>query len=253
MSDEHLSRIPPHERRRLIAAGGERADELAERRLAGEPLQYLEGTAAFADFDVVVDRRVLVPRPETEGLYELVSSMRPPPEVVVDIGTGSGVLAIALARRFRGARVIATDLSPDALSVARSNAAALNVEIEFYCGDLFGPLGPELVGEVDLVVSNPPYVAEGEWDSLPSDVRREPRMALVGGERGTEVYERLAADLDRWLDPGGVVAVEIGETQGHSVSRLLSVVGETRVLRDLAGRDRYVIGGGVDRIGGGRA
>lgn len=234
------SRLPPHERRRLAAIPGGDLDELIRRRLAGEPLQYLEGSAAFADLEVLVDERVLIPRPETEGLYELAATEAKDPRLVVDIGTGSGVLAIALARRFPAATVHAVDTSASALEVARENARRYHLAVEFHRGSLFSALPEELRGEVDLVVSNPPYVATDEWHDLPADVRREPREALVAGPTGTEIIEEILAEVEAWLTPGGVFASEIGEAQGASLLAAASLAG-ARVVADLTGRDRYLL------------
>lgn len=239
--ERSLDRLPAHERRRLRAVPGADPEELAARRLAGEPLQYLEGTAPFTDFDVAVDPRVLVPRPETEGLVELAAHAVESPEVIVDLGTGSGVIAIALARRFPRADVHAVESDPAALAVAGHNVSDLAPGISLHLGELFDPLPVDLEGRVELVVSNPPYVSEAEWDSLPDDVRREPRRALVAGREGTEVLEAIAAGVGRWLRPGGVVACEIGETQEAAVRRLFAAVGSVEVARDLAGRIRYVV------------
>ncbi|HSJ35371.1 MAG TPA: peptide chain release factor N(5)-glutamine methyltransferase [Acidimicrobiia bacterium] len=236
-----FSRLPPHEQRRLRHLGRADLEELAARRLAGEPLQYLEGSAPFTDFEVVVDARVLVPRPETEGLFELAAGMMGDPEVIVDLGTGSGVLAIALARRFSGAAVHATDLSKDALELAESNAGSLGVEIRFHRGDLFAALPESLAGRVDLMVSNPPYVAESEWESLPADVRREPPTALVAGPRGTEVLARIAAGAGEWLRRGAVLVCEIGEEQASLLVPMFVGLGPVEIHRDLAGRDRYLL------------
>ncbi|MFP3914272.1 MAG: peptide chain release factor N(5)-glutamine methyltransferase [bacterium] len=239
--EDVLSGLPPHERRRLEAVPGGDVTDLARRRAEGEPLQYLEGTAPFADFDVVVDERVLIPRPETEGLYELAASLAGEPELIVDLGTGSGVLAIALARRFPDAEVHAVDISPAALDVARANSRRLGTGMHFHEGDLFGPLPDRLRRRVDLLVANPPYVAADEWATLPPDVRREPRRALVAGEAGTEVLERIAAGAGEWLSPGGAVICEMGETQTEAMERAFSVVGVVTVHSDLAGRPRYVV------------
>jgi len=236
-----LSKLPAHERRRLLAADPHRAQELARRRLAGEPLQYLEGTAAFKDFDVLVDDRVLIPRPETEGLVELVTRLVEKPNTNVDLGTGSGVLAIALARRFPNARVHAVDISAPALEVAEANAERLGVSVEFHHGDLFDPLPPRLKGTVDLLVSNPPYVAEGEFADLPVDVKREPRLALLAGHDGTEILERIARQAGEWLASGGVVACEISEFQGDWARDAFSPLGPPEIRLDLAGRPRYVV------------
>lgn len=239
--DEMLSRLPGHEQRRLLALPDADPEELARRRIDGEPLQYLEGTAAFCDFDVTVDERVLVPRPETEGLYELASKTVEDPATVVDLGTGSGVLAIALARRFPGAEVHAVDRSAAALEVANANASRLGAPVTFHRGDLLAALPARLRGRVDLLVSNPPYVSEGEWQHLPRDVRREPRDALVAGRRGTEVLERIAGGADDWMALGGVVVCEMGETQGEEVERAFSRLGTPEVHVDLSGRPRYVL------------
>ncbi len=226
----------------LSAVELRRLAELEARRLEGEPLQYLEGSAAFGPFELVVDDRVLVPRPETEQLWELAVALVERPAVIVDVGTGSGALAVALARTFPEARVVATDVSAEALAVAELNRARLGVEVEFRCGDLFDALPGELRGRVDLLVSNPPYVAEGEWESLPADVRREPRGALVAGPRGTEVLERLVGGLDRWLAADGVAVFEIGESQGEFLAEWASGLGRrVEVRRDLAGRDRFLV------------
>jgi release factor glutamine methyltransferase len=239
VSGSFLDRLPPHERRRLAALDA--AEDLARRRLEGEPLQYLEGSAQFIDFEVSVDGRVLIPRPETEGLFELAVAQSSNPRVIADLGTGSGVLAIALARRFPRSEVHAVDDSPDALEVARDNAAALEVDVHLHLGNLFSALPPDLDGAADLVVSNPPYVAAGEWESLPVDVRREPRRALVAGPEGTETLLRIGAGVGRWLAPGGVVVCEIGETQAEGTIEAFSEVGPTEIRLDLTGRPRYVV------------
>ena len=233
--------IPAHEERRLraVATDDEHLRRLIGRRAAGEPLQYLEGTAAFGPIDLVVDERVLIPRPETEGLWELATGLVTAPQVIVDLCTGSGALAIALARSFPEARVVGTDISADALDVARANGRRLAPRVEWRQGDLFDALDPSLEGAVDLLVSNPPYVAEAEWPSLPDDVRREPRSALVAGETGLEVHRRIASELGAWLD--GVAVVEIGADQGESAADIYGTGAQIR--RDLAGRERYVVVG----------
>jgi release factor glutamine methyltransferase len=240
------SKLPRHEARRLwnvVDSDTTRFRQLEARRLAGEPLQYLEGTAAFGPLDLVVDRRVLIPRPETEQLWEMVARMEIDPAVIVDLCTGSGALAIACKATWPEARVVATDLSREAAAVARLNARRLGVEVEVYEGDLFAALPVDLQGAIDLLVSNPPYVAEWEWDGLPDDVRAEPRMALVAGPEGTEVLDRIAGSVCGWLAPGGLVALEMGETQGdHLAVALGSTLGEVEVRVDLTGRDRFVVG-----------
>lgn len=235
--------LPSHEIRRLRAVANTDAEfeALVERRLAGEPLQYLEGTAAFGSWDLQVDPRVLIPRPETELLWEVAAALVESPSVIVDLCTGSGALAIALAKSFPDSRVVGTDLSPDALDVARLNGELLDASVEWLCGDLFAALPRELAGAVDLLVSNPPYVAEHEYAALPEDVKREPRLALVSGPTGLEVYERIAAEIGRWLTPGGRFALEIGETQGEALGALFADF-EPELRWDLNRRDRFVIG-----------
>lgn len=237
--------IPDNERRRLQAVAGdpEMLAELVRRREAGEPLQYLEGTAPFGPFDLVVDRRVLVPRPETEGLWEIARNLVEDPTLIVDLCTGSGALAIALAVSVPGARVIGTDISASALDVARINGSAHAPGVEWAEGDLFDALDTSLAGSVDLVVANPPYVATSEWRRLPVDVRHEPRMALVSGPTGLEVLRRIATESPAWLATGGVVACEIGESQAGEVTQMFSGFASVQVLPDLAGRDRYLVAG----------
>jgi release factor glutamine methyltransferase len=240
VTDSFLARLPLHERRRLEALAGVDHEMLARRRWLGEPLQYLEGTAPFGDVDLHVDHRVLVPRPETEGLVELAASLAGSPGVVVDLGTGSGAIAIALARRFPHAEVHAADVAAEALEVAQRNVVAFAPGVRLHEGDLFEALPADLRGRVDLVVSNPPYVAEGEWDALPADVRREPPSALVAGPIGTEVLERIAGEVGEWLVPGGKVVCEIGERQSV-VAGAFSHLGRVSVRPDLAGRPRYLV------------
>lgn len=229
----------------MVVAGGNptRFAALVALRLRGHPLQYLEGTAAFGPLDLAVDDRVLIPRPETEQLWEMACRLVPHPRVVLDLGTGSGALALAFAHRFPAARVVAVDASPGALEVASANGDRLGLAVEWLAGDLFDPLPAELEGAVDLLVSNPPYVAEAEWPDLPTDVRHEPRQALVAGPRGTEVLERIAAAAPRWLAPGGWLACEIGETQGGWAREAFSAgLVDVEVRPDLTGRDRFVVG-----------
>lgn len=240
-----MNRLPPHEVARLRAVSVDEVEfrNLVDRRMAGEPLQYLEGTAAFGPFELAVDPRVLVPRPETEGLWEIARSVVDAPTLIVDLCTGSGALAIALQSSFPAARVIGTDLSGPAIELAQVNGAALAPSVEWRQGDLFDALDSELAGRVDLLVSNPPYVAATEWARLPEDVRREPRMALVAGPTGLEVLRRIATESKAWLRRGAVLVCEIGEDQGSAASDMFSGFSWCEIRRDLAGRDRYVVAG----------
>jgi release factor glutamine methyltransferase len=229
---------------RLSPAERERFDALAARRTAGEPLQYLEGSIPFGPVEVSVDRRALIPRPETEQLFELaVAALEDagPGTVIVDLCTGSGALALALKHAFPAARVFGTDIDPGALALASSNAAAAGLEVTLLEGDLFAALPERLRGRIDLLVANPPYVSEAEWDALPAEVRdHEPRRALVAGPSGTEVVERIAEEAYWWLGVGGYTICEIGETQGE---RALEAFGafDRAIRHDLNGRDRFVV------------
>lgn len=242
-----MTKLPPHEVRRLEAVAPSEADlnRLIEARRAGAPLQYLEGSAAFGPFELFVDHRVLIPRPETEQLWELVSEVLiARPSVVLDMCTGSGALAFSMARSFPGARVIGVDISAEALEVAAINRQRLGLSVDLVESDLFDQLADELVGAIDLIIANPPYVANREWDGLPEDVRAEPRVALVAGEEGTEVLDRLIESAPLWLAPGGMIACEIGETQARHVRATMERnLAWTRIEVDLAGRPRFALAG----------
>jgi release factor glutamine methyltransferase len=219
---------------------------LMARRAAGEPLQYVLGAWEFHGREFRLSRHTLIPRPETEGLAELAvdslrarGSQRP---IALDVGTGSGAIAVTLAAEVPAARVVATDLSLEALRTARENAALHGVapRIAFVRCDLYSAL--KCGGCFDVVVSNPPYVAEGEWPSLPSAVREhEPPGALLAGPDGLSFVRRLAAGAGDLLAPGGKLWCEIGAAQGAAAASLtppfLRLLG---VFPDLAGRDRYV-------------
>lgn len=237
-----MKTLPDHELARLQAVAGPQGplEELIERRLGGEPLQYLEGSAAFGPLTLQVDERVLVPRPETEGLFELATRMVRHPEVILDLCTGSGALALALKHSFPGASVFATDISEEAIEVASANRSGTGLDVYLAVGSLFDPVPASLLGEVDLIVANPPYVADSDFDALPLDVKREPRVALVSGPTGLEVIQQIGAAAAQWLRPGGVVICEIGEDQGVSASSSFADLPAV-VRQDLAGRDRYVV------------
>jgi release factor glutamine methyltransferase len=215
---------------------------LVTRRQAGEPLQYLEGTVDFGPLTLKIDRRALIPRPETERVWEeAVASLRRagPGTVIVDLGTGSGCLALALKHAFPDARVIGVDISPAALSLARENGVATGLEVEWTEGDLFGPLPRSLEGRIDLIVSNPPYVATG--DALPAEiVDHEPALALFAGPVGTEMLARIAAEAYWWAGVGGWVICEIGDGQAEAAEALFSGF-DREVRKDLAGRDRILV------------
>ncbi len=212
-----------------------RLEVLAARRLNGEPLQYLEGTVSLGSVELAVDERVLIPRPETEYLFEMLDPSSHP-SLVVDLCTGSGALALALKRRYPSARVIGTDVSRAALEVAIANGVANDLIVDWFQGDLFDALPGELAGEVDLLVANPPYIAEGDWSGLPEDVQREPRLALIAGPTGMEIADQILAKVRRWLAPSGEAWVEVGEDQAQDLADRFSA----QVVIDQYGRDRFV-------------
>lgn len=234
--------LPAHETRRLAAlCSGSDLERLVARRAAGEPLQYLEGTVDFGPITLKIDSRALIPRPETERLWEeAVRSLGQagPGTVIVDVGTGSGCLALALKHAFPEARVIGTDVSEDALALAKENVAFTGLEVELVHGDLFEPV-QHLAGRVDLIVSNPPYVADG--DELPAEiVDHEPHQALFAGPTGTEVLARIAEEAFWMVGVGGWVLCEIGDSQAEEARRLFSAF-DREVRQDLAGRDRILV------------
>lgn len=211
-------------------------------RCTGVPLQHLTGEQQFMDLLLRVRPGVFVPRPETEVLVERALELLPEREasIVVDVGTGTGAVALALKRYRPEASVFATDSSPEASALARENARRLGLAVGVLEGDLFAPLPGALRGRVDLVVSNPPYITREEYQGLPPDVRADPYEALVGG---TDVHRRLADESPRWLRPGGWLVLEIGASQAGEVRSLLDPgFDEVEVLSDLAGRDRIVRG-----------
>lgn len=256
--------VPLHEAERLLAVAmgrsrhqlraeavvdaeaAQRYLDLVQKRLAGIPLQHLEGTVQFGPIDLRTDGRALVPRPETERLWEEAGAAlgeAGPGTVIVDLCTGGGNLALALKHRFPLAQVYATDLAGEALALAEENAAALQLDVMFLHGDLFAPLPSELYGRVDLLVANPPYVTEAEFDRLPVDVRdHDPRQALVAGPRGDEVLAQIAADAYWWMGTGGWLFCEIGETQSERALELFGAYLDVEVRPDLTGRPRILVG-----------
>lgn len=207
---------------------GERALQdfttLVTRRCKGEPVAYLLGEKEFWSLDFSVDDRVLTPRPETEILIEetlsLAARCTEPALHILEIGTGSGAVSIALASELPHALFWSTDISTEALAVARSNAErhALADRITFIAGDVFAPV----TGEFHFIISNPPYIPEEEFDTLPVDVRQyEPRMALVGGRRGLDIHRELIRQAHRFLLEDGWMLLEMGHGQGLQIEALL--------------------------------
>ena len=223
--------------------------DLLERRAAGEPLQYVLGRWGFRRLDLYVDRRVLIPRPETEmvvqiALAELCAMERKRP-TVVDLGTGSGAIALSIALEAPKSQVWATDVSPGAIEVARANLAGLGIaaaRVRLVEGSWFDALPPGLRGQVDLVVSNPPYVADGE--PLPEEVDGwEPRQALRSGPTGLEDIATIVGEARSWLANAGALVVEIAP---HQATDAVAVARErgyshAEVRRDLTDRDRILV------------
>jgi len=231
-----------HPERELTADETQRYDEALARRATGVPAQYITGHQEFWGLDLIVSPAVLIPRPETEHVVEAVLEFakadgrgRPSPHGlrIVDVGTGSGAVALALAKELPAAEIHATDISPEALEVARANAARheLTSRIKFHQLDLLNGL-PR--GEFDFVVSNPPYVGESEEDSVQLEVRKfEPRNAVFGGPSGLEVIERLIPEAHETLRPGGWLVFEISGTIADRVRSRLSNWDEVAIRNDL--------------------
>ena len=213
---------------------------LLDRRAQGEPLQYITGSQAFMGYEFAVDPRVLIPRLDTEMLCDCALELLPvdADAAVLDVGTGSGALAVSIALRRPRARVTAVDISEAALDVARANAGRLGARVRLVQSDYFAGVAGE---RFDLIVSNPPYVTRDELAALPPDVRREPRLALDGGDDGLNAYRVFAREAAAHLRPGGRIIVEVGAAQADAVADLFSgSIGPTDVLLDLQGARRFV-------------
>lgn len=240
------------ERARELSPDQQRTlDTWLRRRAAGEPIQYITGRAAFRGLDLAVNASVLVPRPETEGLVEAVletlrrEAAHWPAPRVLDLGTGSGAIALAIAHEHPAATVTATDASEAALEIARANAAALGLaaRVTFALGDWLDALGGDDLFEV--VVSNPPYIATGEWEALPHDVRAfEPQQALFSGASGLEALREIVDEAPRHLVSGGLLALELAEARAEEVAGWLEGAHDwsgVELRDDLSGRPRVLL------------
>jgi release factor glutamine methyltransferase len=221
-------------------AGYRQAMERAER---GEPIPYLIGHAPFMDLEILVSSDVLIPRPETEQLVETAAAWGRERGVIriVDVGTGSGCIAVSLAHRLPQATVVAVDISVAALAVAAANVARhAPGRVHLLCGDLLAAIN----SEIDLIVANLPYVAAGEWPALPIGVQSfEPRLALDGGDDGLNLIRALLTQAAARLRPGGLALLEIGWQQGQVVIALAQEAfpgAEVTLQQDFAGNDRIV-------------
>ncbi|MGI9606612.1 MAG: peptide chain release factor N(5)-glutamine methyltransferase [Acidimicrobiales bacterium] len=227
-------------------------DSMVQRRCGGEPIQYVLGHWAFRELDLLVDDRVLIPRPETEIVAGLVldelDRLRPPGSgqtgTVVDLGSGSGAIGLSVASERPGTRVVLTDSSDDALAVARANLAGLGMRgasVEVHAGSWFDALPERLRGECDVVASNPPYVPAG--DELPASVEAwEPASALRSGADGLDDLRKIVADARPWLGPAGAIVLEMDPRQIEPMTALLQEHGfDTGTHPDLAGRHRAIV------------
>lgn len=220
--------------------------ELTHRRRSGEPVAYITGRKEFMGLDFMVNPSVLIPRPETELLVENALKLMPPASTVVDVGTGSGAIAVSLAFHNPGVRVFAVDCSSEALEVARRNAVKNGVaDRVFFCeGSLLDPLNGLLQPcQVDLITANLPYIATGDLQELPREVRMfEPLLALDGGAEGLEHYRRLIPQAEIYLKQSGALLFEIGFNQSRQALNLLNPnLWQATVTQDLAGLDRLVL------------
>jgi release factor glutamine methyltransferase len=231
-----------HPERELTSDETQRYDEALARRAIGVPAQYITGHQEFWGMDLIVSPAVLIPRPETEHIVETVLELakstverRASPPVIVDVGTGSGAIALALAKELPAAEIHATDISPEALEVATANAARheLTSRIKFHQADLLEGFPP---ASFNFVVSNPPYVGESEEDSVQLEVRKfEPRTAVFAGPTGLEIIERLIPQAKLTLKPGGWLVFEISGTIAEAVRHNLAGWAEVRLTNDLQG------------------
>jgi len=223
---------------------------LVKRCIQNEPVQYLTGRCEFYSLSLKVAPVCLIPRPETELLVERAIEFlrsREGEQYVCDLCTGCGCIAVAIAKNFSKAKIIATDICDEALSVAVENIKKyeLDQRIELLQGDLFAPVINQLdIKEFDLIVCNPPYVSGDEYEKLDAKVKTEPKLALDGGADGLDVYRRIAADSGGHLKKGGAILLEIGFAQGRQVKKLLedtNVFGPIKIEKDFNNNDRVVI------------
>lgn len=216
-----------------------KARHLAGRRAEGEPLQYVTGVVGFRRLELQIGPGALIPRPESELVTGVALDLLPRDGLLVDIGTGAGAMALAVADERPDARVVATDVAPEALEWAKKNRSRLDLDVEFFEGDLFECLPQDLVGSIDVVVSNPPYVPE-DFSLAPVIRDHEPHVALFAADDGLEIIERLLRTAPRWLRPQGWVVLEMDHAQRDAVRALLqdSRYRDIDILEDQTGRPR---------------
>ena len=230
----------------LSSTQSDRLASLLDRRLSGEPLAYIVGTREFYSLELDVNEHVLIPRQETELLVDIVMEYLPrfgPMPTVVDVGTGSGAVALAIAAHNESVDLIATDVSRHALEVARRNASRLGIDdrVRFVRCDMLEAVG----GPVDIIVSNPPYIPSGQIGRLQVEVQREPMIALDGGDDGLEPFRRLLAQANDKLARGGVIVVELMPEQMESAAEIarqtIPALSALRTRDDLMGSERALV------------
>ncbi len=223
----------------------EACDCFVKRRLRGEPLQYIIGSSSFMGHDFIVNKDVLIPRPETELLVEEVCLFAKPDSKILDICTGSGNIAVSLKRLMPLIGICAVDISGDALAIARKNAALYGVDkdIEFYKADIFEGLPFDKRHKFDIIVGNPPYVKSDEIECLQEEVRAEPRIALDGGRDGLDFYRRLEEIVPVSLKRKGALFLEIGFREAQDVVDIFkrrSLFKARKIIKDSSGIDRVI-------------
>ena len=238
--------IYAHPERQLTADEESRYTEVINERARGVPAQYIVGHQEFWGLDFIVNPSVLIPRPETEHLIETVLELSktysaPSQLKMIDVGTGSGAIALALAKEFPSAEVHACDISADALEVARANAARLGFDrVQFHQSDVLADISRD--GSFDFVVSNPPYVALSEEDKVQDVVKKfEPRVAVFAGTHGLDIIRRLIPQSHEALRPGGWLLMEVGYSMSEAVMQLLSGWNEVHAVPDLQGIPRVIV------------
>ena len=214
-------------------------NKVIKQKIAGLPLEYIFNSADFLGRKFYVDERVLIPRPETEELIlKAQKKLKTAPKNILDLCTGSGCIGVSLALNYVAAAVTCSDISAPALEVAKQNAKAHKAKINFIESDLFA----NLTGKFDLIISNPPYIKEEDIQTLSPEVKQEPRLAQIGGKEGTEIIEKIIKEASKFLTPGGLLALEIGNKEGQKVLQFFSrdIWQDFILERDLAGFDRYI-------------
>ena len=215
--------------------------KIVSERMTGRPLWYIYGDTDFCGYKIKVDERVLIPRPETEELVMMVVNCLEDGFSVLDMCTGSGAIAIAVAKEAekRGLKikVTATDISEDALTLAKENAEANGADVLFIQSDLFA----RIRGRFDVIVSNPPYIPTADLDGLQREVKDyEPRLALDGGADGLDIYRRFSADAFKYLNRDGLILLEVGEGEAQAVSKMFRGNTYSMIVKDFNNIDRYV-------------